>query len=67
MGHAPTLQDDGYCVVEGLIDGDTVARIRAELTRLFDATPFGRDDFEGHRTRRVRWPSKSSRPYGVCS
>ena len=53
MGRTPTLEDDGYCVVEDVIDEATVAGIRAELTRLFDATPLGRDDFEGHRTRRV--------------
>jgi ectoine hydroxylase-related dioxygenase (phytanoyl-CoA dioxygenase family) len=52
MGTA-TLDDDGYCVVEDLIDADTVAVIREELGPLFAATPFGRDDFEGHRTRRV--------------
>jgi ectoine hydroxylase-related dioxygenase (phytanoyl-CoA dioxygenase family) len=48
-----TLEDDGYCVVENVIDSQTVARIRAELAGLFDATPFGRDDFEGRRTKRV--------------
>jgi ectoine hydroxylase-related dioxygenase (phytanoyl-CoA dioxygenase family) len=48
-----TLDDDGYCVVEDVIDAATVAGIRAELVRLFDTTPFGRDDFEGHRTRRI--------------
>ena len=48
-----TLADDGYCVVEDVIDAATVAGIRAELVALFDATPFGRDDFEGHRTRRI--------------
>jgi ectoine hydroxylase-related dioxygenase (phytanoyl-CoA dioxygenase family) len=53
VASAATLEDDGYCVVEDVIDGETVAGIRAELTHLLDATPFGRDDFEGHRTRRV--------------
>ncbi len=48
-----TLEDDGYCVVDNVIDDATIARIRAELAHLFDTTPFGRDDFEGHRTRRV--------------
>src|SRR4029078_12650364 len=48
-----TLEDDGYRVVENVIDAGTVAAIRAELVRLFDATPFGRDDFEGPRPRRV--------------
>ncbi len=48
-----TLEDDGYRVVEGVLDDDTVAGIRSELDRLFATTPFGRDDFEGRRTRRV--------------
>ncbi len=48
-----TLERDGYCVVDDLIDAHTVATVRASLRPLFDATPFGRDDFEGHRTRRV--------------
>jgi ectoine hydroxylase-related dioxygenase (phytanoyl-CoA dioxygenase family) len=50
---ATTLEDDGYCVVEDVIAAATVAGIRAELACLFDATPFGRDDFEGRRTRRI--------------
>ena len=50
---APTLDDDGYCVVERLLDAGTVAAIRTDLARLFEQTPYGRDDFEGRRTRRV--------------
>jgi ectoine hydroxylase-related dioxygenase (phytanoyl-CoA dioxygenase family) len=49
----PTLEHDGYCVVENVIDADTVVHIRAELARLLETTPYGRDDFEGGRTRRV--------------
>src|SRR5882757_9936839 len=52
MGTA-TLDEDGYCVVEDVIDASAVAAIRAELRELFDATPCGRDDFEGRSTRRV--------------
>jgi ectoine hydroxylase-related dioxygenase (phytanoyl-CoA dioxygenase family) len=48
-----TIDRDGYCVVEGVLDRDTVARIRRELATLFATTPYGRDDFEGHRTRRI--------------
>jgi len=48
-----TLEDDGYCVVENVIDRNTVAGIRAELATLFATTPFGRDDFEGRRTKRI--------------
>ncbi len=48
-----TLDDDGYCVVENAIGVTAATEIRDELRPLFDATPFGRDDFEGRRTRRV--------------
>ena len=48
-----TLEEDGYCLVEGVIDADAVASIRGELARIFDSTPSGRDDFEGRRTRRI--------------
>ena len=51
--HGATLEDDGYCVVEGLVEPARVAEIRAELVRLFATTPLGRDDFEGHGTRRI--------------
>jgi ectoine hydroxylase-related dioxygenase (phytanoyl-CoA dioxygenase family) len=47
------LADDGYCVVENVLDPATVAATRAELQGLFAATPYGRDDFEGRATRRV--------------
>jgi ectoine hydroxylase-related dioxygenase (phytanoyl-CoA dioxygenase family) len=52
MGTA-TLENDGYCLVEGVLDRAEVDAIRAELVRIFAVTPFGRDDFEGHRTRRI--------------
>jgi hypothetical protein len=49
----PTLEHDGYCVVHDVIDTATVAQIRSELLRILETTPYGRDDFEGSRTRRV--------------
>jgi len=33
-----------------------VALTRAQLTRLLDATPLGRNDFEDHLTRRIHPP-----------
>ena len=48
-----TLEEDGYCLVENVIDAHTVASIRRELVRIFETTPSGRDDFEGRRTRRI--------------
>ncbi|MBQ1542838.1 MAG: phytanoyl-CoA dioxygenase family protein [Caulobacteraceae bacterium] len=44
---------DGYVIVERALDPADVAAIRAELTPILDAGRDGRNDFEGHRTRRV--------------
>jgi ectoine hydroxylase-related dioxygenase (phytanoyl-CoA dioxygenase family) len=47
------LDRDGYAIVESLIERDHAARIRAELSKLLDTIPTGRNDFEGFRTRRI--------------
>jgi ectoine hydroxylase-related dioxygenase (phytanoyl-CoA dioxygenase family) len=47
------LERDGWAVADDLLDAATLARARAEVGALLAATPFGRDDFEGRRTRRV--------------
>jgi ectoine hydroxylase-related dioxygenase (phytanoyl-CoA dioxygenase family) len=47
------LERDGYAVVPGVFGTEAVAQARAALTEILEATPFGRDDFEGHHTRRV--------------
>jgi ectoine hydroxylase-related dioxygenase (phytanoyl-CoA dioxygenase family) len=47
------LDRDGYAVVGGVIDRDAAAAKRAELAEIFATTPSGRDDFEGHLTRRI--------------
>jgi len=47
------LEEDGYATIPGAIDRDQVAWARSELEALVASTPEGRDDFEGHRTRRV--------------
>ncbi len=47
------LDRDGYVIVPDVLAGDEVAGIRAGLQTLLAATPTGRDDFEGHRTRRI--------------
>lgn len=47
------LQRDGYAIVTGVLDADAVHALRAELAHLFDPTPYGRNTFEGHRTRRI--------------
>ena len=46
------MEHDGYAIVEGLY-ADEVARARDDLRRVLAETPLGRNDFEGHRTRRV--------------
>lgn len=48
-----TLNEDGYVVVERLFDADWVATARAELKKILEATPLGRNDFEGYSTRRI--------------
>src|SRR3954462_14126438 len=47
------LDEDGYALVEDLLTAEEVARTRADLTRVLDETPTGRNDFEGHKTRRI--------------
>jgi ectoine hydroxylase-related dioxygenase (phytanoyl-CoA dioxygenase family) len=47
------LADDGYAVVDGLFEPEALAQARAEAATLFESTPFGRDDFEGRKTRRI--------------
>jgi hypothetical protein len=47
------LAEEGYALVGAAIDQSEVSAARAEICRLLDTTPFGRDDFEGKRTRRV--------------
>ncbi len=42
----------GYTVIEGALTGAQVALVRSELQPLLDAGPFGRNDFEGHRSKR---------------
>ena len=48
-----TLEREGYAVVDGLLPPDELRFAREELARLLETTPFGRDDFEGRKTRRV--------------
>jgi ectoine hydroxylase-related dioxygenase (phytanoyl-CoA dioxygenase family) len=48
-----TLAVDGYAIIEGLLSPGEAASTRAELTRLLDANPEGRNAFEGFKTRRI--------------
>jgi ectoine hydroxylase-related dioxygenase (phytanoyl-CoA dioxygenase family) len=47
------LTEIGWAVVDDAFAPDALARARSELAAIVASTPFGRDDFEGHRTRRV--------------
>jgi ectoine hydroxylase-related dioxygenase (phytanoyl-CoA dioxygenase family) len=47
------LDRDGWAVVEHVMDADAVARARTDFDEILAATPYGRDDFEGRKTRRV--------------
>jgi len=47
------IKERGYTVLEGALDADTLARFQAELQPFLDDGPFGRNDFEGHRSKRV--------------
>jgi ectoine hydroxylase-related dioxygenase (phytanoyl-CoA dioxygenase family) len=47
------LDRDGYALVEDALDEEGVEFARSEFQSILDATPFGRGDFEGHKTRRV--------------
>lgn len=47
------LERDGYVVVEGVVGPAEVAAIKADLLRILDSTPTGRNDFEGWETQRI--------------
>jgi len=50
---AQRLMDDGYVVVTGMMDADSVQASRDELTRVLSATRTGRNAFEGYSTQRI--------------
>ena len=47
------IEEDGFALVERLIDADRAAEIRKELTGVLENTLEGRNDFEGFSTRRI--------------
>jgi ectoine hydroxylase-related dioxygenase (phytanoyl-CoA dioxygenase family) len=50
---AVAVQECGAAVVERFVPADEVSALRAELAPFREATPEGRNDFEGFDTRRV--------------
>lgn len=55
------LDRQGYAIREGVLDPTEVARLRAALEPLLEATPTGRNPFEGYHTRRVYSPLAKTR------
>lgn len=47
------LRLKGAAIVHGLIGGDELASLRAELRRILDLSPVGRHELQGLRTRRT--------------
>ncbi|MGH2633692.1 MAG: phytanoyl-CoA dioxygenase family protein, partial [Tepidiformaceae bacterium] len=48
-----TLDNDGYCIVESLLDAGEVATKRGDLQAVLRTTLTGRNDFEGFETQRI--------------
>jgi ectoine hydroxylase-related dioxygenase (phytanoyl-CoA dioxygenase family) len=47
------MSEQGYAVVEHLLSPDEVAAVRADLAAVLATVPYGRNDFEGHHTKRI--------------
>jgi ectoine hydroxylase-related dioxygenase (phytanoyl-CoA dioxygenase family) len=47
------MDRDGYCVVEHVLPAAHVADIKADLERLLEDVPYGRNEFEGYQTKRL--------------
>ena len=47
------IEDDGACIVEHMLDPSEVASIRSSLLDVLQATPAGRNEFEGFKTQRI--------------
>src|SRR5262245_417070 len=47
------MRERGYAGVERLLPDEKVREIRADLKRVLDDLPYGRNDFEGFHTKRI--------------
>ncbi|MBM4265733.1 MAG: phytanoyl-CoA dioxygenase family protein [Deltaproteobacteria bacterium] len=52
-GAIAALERDGYVVLENVLSAEEQRALRSELALPLEVDPFGRNDFEGHRTKRV--------------
>src|SRR4029079_2989502 len=52
---AAEIEDRGYTLLEGVIDGQLIEALRETITRLLTEldVPFGENTFLGHQTRRL--------------
>lgn len=55
------LLHQGYCIIPDAVPASTVAALNADLDPVFAATPFGRGNFYGNRTKRFGSLLKRSR------
>jgi ectoine hydroxylase-related dioxygenase (phytanoyl-CoA dioxygenase family) len=56
LGHdevVGALEEEGHCIVEGVLSPEATAAARTSLVDVLAATPGGRNDFEGYKTQRV--------------
>ena len=47
------LRQDGYLILEGLLNADKLAEVRVEMDGIHQNTPLGITDFEGFHTKRI--------------
>ena len=47
------VERDGGVIIKDFFDSQTVAELRADIDAAMAATPWGQDDFSGHRTKRL--------------
>src|SRR6266540_579983 len=52
-GHVEQLRSDGYLVLRDLLNASQLGEIYDAIAPLLEATPHGRNEFEGLKTRRV--------------
>lgn len=48
-----TIERDGGVVIKDFFDSSTLAELRTEIDLAMPSTPWGQDDFSGHRTKRL--------------
>src|SRR4051812_1202310 len=63
-GVVAALDEEGFCIVEGLLPPDELATTRDALTDILEAIPTGRNDFEGFKTQRIYGLFAPPRPAG---